>query len=479
MQLSISNIRGYVLISERSLAGYVLEELLARELQDSGFRLLQKRSDDSNVLREQANGLAVLGRGGLHQADVLGELSVRPRFTHPIRLFLEAKHQPDSPVGIEAVRNAVGVISDVREHYTQDHARKRWQRFSYRYALFSSGGFADSAVDYATTHDISTIDLSEPAWDSITRKASDIAVETLRIAGNMGMSRFPVNVLRHILRARLIDEDYSALAAAINQFTGGDDRAKRDLLQLAESIDGDLFGQVALLSPGSEIFTLGLVPDGSDLDRLSNDKARLRYEKRSVKSGVWTLTPSSRSAKPTPLALPPRLEEVFFGGRSAAQAGGERRLRIDILTSDIDPISIEVDRVPTGDNSAAGWRKTRAEFQQEAIPSVGWQRASASVFLDLLRSRSPKFVQVIDAAMMRFAAGSSPSVHREEVYELMGYEESRSLRGFTRPIRSIVLQMIENGLVEAEVDWPMVAVYESGVRATQFRLSPDFATALS
>ena len=59
-------------LSRETLRGYVLEELLAKLIQNTGYRLLVDASQDSEELENRANGLAVRGRGGTHQVDVLG-----------------------------------------------------------------------------------------------------------------------------------------------------------------------------------------------------------------------------------------------------------------------------------------------------------------------------------------------------------------------------------------------------------------------
>jgi hypothetical protein len=66
------------MVSESALRGYVLEEILARLLSRSGYRLLVKASQDAAALRDGRHGLLVRGRGSDHQADALGDCSSRP-----------------------------------------------------------------------------------------------------------------------------------------------------------------------------------------------------------------------------------------------------------------------------------------------------------------------------------------------------------------------------------------------------------------
>jgi hypothetical protein len=164
-------------ISRETLRGYVLEELLAKLIQNTGYRLLADASQDPAELENQPNGLAVRGRGAVHQVDVLGELLWIPEFTFPIRLVVEAKAR-GGRCGIDVVRNAVGVVSDVNQHLvrggagTSDVLR---QHFTYRYALFSTSGFSPRAAEYALAHQISLIDLSTGDFLDVVTLADEIA----------------------------------------------------------------------------------------------------------------------------------------------------------------------------------------------------------------------------------------------------------------------------------------------------------------
>jgi hypothetical protein len=60
------------LLSESAFRGHVLEELLAKALSHSGFRLIVEPEQDDVALYSASNGLRVRGRGADHQVDVLG-----------------------------------------------------------------------------------------------------------------------------------------------------------------------------------------------------------------------------------------------------------------------------------------------------------------------------------------------------------------------------------------------------------------------
>jgi len=455
----------------------VLEELLARELKDSGFRLLQRRNDDPAVLREQGNGLAIMGRGGLHQADVLGELEVRPRFMHPIRLFVEAKHRPDTPVGIEVVRNAVGVLGDIREQYTMAHAKKHLQRFSYRYAIFSTGGFANSALDYATTHDISAIDLSGAGWSGLTGSATTAAKALINLAERAGRATFPVNDMRSVMRSSLLASDREELARRAGIFARGDETVSGELQRLARDLDVDAAGRVALVTAESSLFTVGLFADDDELGRLRDSPAELSYEHRGSEGGHWALGPSLRAGKAAMLAIPPRQEEAFFSA-SPSRRSKHPALRVDILTADAEPVSVAVQDPPVGDSSPSGWRKARAEHKKSSRIDSHWAPGSAKEFLERVNQRSAELHRIIQLAVARGQQGSNPAVSRNEIYEIMQYPDDRSLRGFTKPIRVVTMEMIEQGAIGGDVEWPLYAYYESGVKATEFRVPTAFWSAL-
>jgi hypothetical protein len=144
-----------------ALRGYLLEEAIAWLVRTSGYRLLVNVHDDPDgALLWAGHGLLVRGRGANHQADTLGEFVFVPPFSLPIRLFVEAKFRRET-TGIDVVRNAFGVVTDVNENYVQvgPSGRPR-RRYRYVYTLFSTSGFSPQAQEYAIAHQISLVDLS-------------------------------------------------------------------------------------------------------------------------------------------------------------------------------------------------------------------------------------------------------------------------------------------------------------------------------
>lgn len=191
------------MISEPALRGYVLEEILARLLSQSGYRLLVGATQDADALRDGRHGLLVRGRGSDHQADALGELLIPTPFSLPLRLFVEAKFRV-SPVGIADVRNALGVVTDVNEQFASDAPRDLpLRRHHYRYALFSVSGFTEDAQKYALVHQISLIDLQGPAFADLRATTEQTAEDLLKLAREVGLDRFPLGQMRQVLRAAL------------------------------------------------------------------------------------------------------------------------------------------------------------------------------------------------------------------------------------------------------------------------------------
>ncbi len=165
-------------ISKETLRGYLLEEALAYLIRGTGYTLLVDRSQDPLELENRGHGLVVKGRGSEHQADVLGELNWIPAFTFPIRLFVEAKYR-NARTGIAPVRNAVGILEDINQNYFSIQSRSiLTKRYTYNYALFSTSGFSQDAVNMAIAHRISLIDLSGSDFEEL-KTAIDTSAESI------------------------------------------------------------------------------------------------------------------------------------------------------------------------------------------------------------------------------------------------------------------------------------------------------------
>lgn len=216
-------------INVAAARGYVLEELIARLLQDNGYRLLVAADQDREALKDSGRGLLVRGRGTTHQVDVLGELDLPLPFSLPMRLFVEAKYR-DGRAGIEHARNAYGTIRDVNEHYgtqTPGTYSIPMKRYQYQYALFSATGFTKPAQEYALAQQISLIDLSNPGFRPLLTAADDVATRLVELTERTDLRSLPLNQVRHALRhalgtwpANVYDEEFPDLASLVHELRG-------------------------------------------------------------------------------------------------------------------------------------------------------------------------------------------------------------------------------------------------------------------
>ena len=316
------------MISEATLSGYVLEEVLARLLRENGYTLLVQESQDRDALRDGKHGLLVRGRGTDHQADALGELLIPAPFSLPVRLFAEAKFKSD-PVGISDVRNALGVLNYVNEHYASEAVHDfPMRRYLYRYALFSASGFTFDAQKYALAHQISLIDLQGPAFADLRGVTSSTARSLLHLAQSFEFSTFPSNQMRTALRRALRtwssgegpgDNSHEAARTRASTVTnisiGETGRLSPDGLALiAADLDEELTDRLMLGFPQGP-FILVLQPDDPEaFDDFLNESAAeidvdIRYASSGGAGGEWVIMPQPRREElAVRFGIPPLLE---------------------------------------------------------------------------------------------------------------------------------------------------------------------------
>ena len=147
--------------------GYLLEIVLAKLLKVNGYDLVtstdNEDNEDNEIVNLPRNGLNIKGRGAYHQFDSLGTFRITPPFTHPIRLFLEAKFYTSNKVGIDRVRMGIGILQDVNTNYStvkMTNEKLKLPKYNYNYAIFSTSGFTGDAQRLALAHKIKLIDLS-------------------------------------------------------------------------------------------------------------------------------------------------------------------------------------------------------------------------------------------------------------------------------------------------------------------------------
>ena len=145
-------------MSLSSNRGAILEEVILCLLERLGFRIVDAGEEGTKL---GTAGLEVPGRGELHQIDAFAAFDFTPPFVYPLRLLFEAKcYSGDRPVGIEVVRNAVGVLKDISENYfssppqREDAYAVKMPRFNFVSAIFSTSGYTDNAQRYAVAHQI-------------------------------------------------------------------------------------------------------------------------------------------------------------------------------------------------------------------------------------------------------------------------------------------------------------------------------------
>lgn len=196
-------------ISIPALKGFLLEEVLSKLLENSGYTLISKEvlnyPETYPEFVSRGNGLNIKGRGGTHQADVLGQFPISIPFNYPIRLFVEAKFR-QRKTDIDIVRSGIGILTDLNANYqTIDLKGDELliQRFSYQYAIFSASGFSDNAVKLAIAYKITLIDLRGREYFSLLNTIHEVAY---RLHRDMMSKKVSIGEIRKFIRSRLFNE---------------------------------------------------------------------------------------------------------------------------------------------------------------------------------------------------------------------------------------------------------------------------------
>lgn len=98
-----------------------------------------------------------------------------------------------------------------------------------------------------------------------------------------------------------------------------------------------------------------------------------------------------------------------------------------------------------------------------ATDAGSWDAASLEALLGILVTTG-----YVQAEAIFAAARNDGFVSRETVYDIGGYDESRMLRGFTRPVKTAAKKLEEAGIAIGNPEELLVAEYEGGVLATGF-----------
>lgn len=143
----------------------LLEEAVLFLLRHSGYKTVHSAGDDSS-LEDGHSGLEVKGRGSKHQIDAVAEYLIPQPFAHPQRLLVEAKHY-SSDIGLNVIRNAVGVLKDVNEFWVPPvTSTTPIKRYHYQYAVVSGTNFTSNSQKYAFAQDIYLIPLGASSFFS-------------------------------------------------------------------------------------------------------------------------------------------------------------------------------------------------------------------------------------------------------------------------------------------------------------------------
>ncbi|MFT4407463.1 hypothetical protein ACMXY3_25620 [Bacillus cereus] len=197
-------------VSVSVIRGFLLEETLSKLLENSGYTLIDK--DVLNYPNKypefvsQGNGLNIKGRGGTHQADVLGQFPISIPFNYPVRLFLEAKFK-NKKVGIDVVRSGIGILTDLNANYQTISLKNDellFQRFNYQYAIFSTSGFSENAVRLAIAYKITLIDLSGKEYIDLLGAIEEVAQ---RLRDELSLKEITLKDIRAYIRSRLFNID--------------------------------------------------------------------------------------------------------------------------------------------------------------------------------------------------------------------------------------------------------------------------------
>lgn len=523
--------------AKEALGGYILEEALAHLIRNNGYRLLEDAAHDPDALDHGGHGLLVRGRGAKHQADVLGELELPSPFTLPVRLFVEAKCRK-AKCSLRDVRNAHGVISDVNEHYGTDHSKRYQQplrRFQYRYSLFSTSGFGSDAQSFGLAQQISLVDLSGPAFQSLRETVDSSAIALRRHAQRAGLSGLSINQIRRSLRRALNNTEpltdpeldgRSSTELPTEVARSWAEAFARGLGTLGVGETGLLLGFP------SAPFVLVMRPDNAaDLVHYVNShgsdiRVEIRFERLDRPAGDWTISPvGDPDGFTLRFGLPGILEKWLLSVPEAA-----RQRAMNAKTDLLSTISIFVERrlvrflfEPVTTTSSTVEAQAEADEGADSAEEATDARASSELRRLLERPRSnteheepmvriealppkksmPKprqslgvgseigwtvsaarqLLSRLDAGdyyqgdVLREASALGGTISRKTVLRIMRRKQTQRLNGITKPVRRIVNDLTAEGYLSRTARQALTPKYVQGT-AERFDLPPDLVVAI-
>ncbi|MDF3822924.1 restriction endonuclease [Leptospira sp. 96542] len=195
-----------------------MEEAILFLLRNSGYSIIDYPDPNDDLIQKTSSGLKISGRGACHQIDAIADFFINPPFSNPTRLLAEAKCYSKNPVGIEIVRNAVGVLKDLNEFWVTRKSKIQTRpRFDYQYTIFSASSFTKDAERYAYAQNIHLVNLQNNKYlQHILDSIQNINSETF-FSEKLSDYRM---LIRDILRNKLNDRDllYTLEIADITKF---------------------------------------------------------------------------------------------------------------------------------------------------------------------------------------------------------------------------------------------------------------------
>lgn len=274
------------MISAPQVRGMLLEEATLYLLEASGYRTVTKTSKDNTLAKVSSGmGLAVKGRGGVHQIDAIADYLLVPPFSQPQRLLVEAKCLADQ-VGLSLINEAIGVFKDLCEFWTVSSSKKHAtskrgaarSRYHYQYALISTSGYTLPATELAFAHDIFLIQVTnsryfQPVINAIKR----VVGQPYKYSASTSRKAVPqddqsaMSQLRAAVRARIRNPSDPKLARITEPIMFPElDRFCRECRAIKMAV-------IAMVAGG---FPLFLVPNPNEFSRwirTNNKNVRVRW----------------------------------------------------------------------------------------------------------------------------------------------------------------------------------------------------------
>lgn len=267
-------------MSSAQIRGLLLEEAMLYLLRAAGYGPVYGKGSDP-TLEQEGHSLFVKGRGERHQIDAIADYRIQPPFSNPQRLLLEAKYYNGRRVGLNVIRNAVGVLNDVMQFFVAPLGHTPGKlRYHYQYAVVSATMFSEPSQRYAYAHDIFLIPLgSSPYFHRLLASIRAVAEALSDSNANNGSEDFG-GALRHLIRQILTGETFD---------WGEADEIYLSLNKFTQECLGLKFGLIAMAASG---FPLFLVPT-QDLS-LQELQSVVQVRIRPSSEGWFLTTPQGR-----------------------------------------------------------------------------------------------------------------------------------------------------------------------------------------